>query len=91
MTGLLPSKKRAAASGANAAGTRNLATGEADGPGRMLDSEGKDQARWDGVDVMLYFGGNSQAAANRHRKKQGESIQNMEQWRQGVPSLPIWL
>ena len=65
-------------------GDGNAATGG--GPGEMLDSKG-DQARWDEHDVMLYLWGNSPAAKERHRKKQEESTQRMEQWRQGVPSI----
>jgi len=77
-------RKRAKASGAGAAGAGNVAAGEASGSGQMRDSEGKDQARWDADDIMLYFWGNSQAATERHRKKQEESGQNMEKWRHGV-------
>ena len=82
-------QKRAEASGAGAAGAGNVAAGEASGSGQMQDSQEKGQARWDADDVMLYFWGNSQAAMERHRKKQEEIDQNMERWRQGVPSLSI--
>lgn len=54
------------------------------GPEEMLDLE-EDQARWDEDDVMLFFWGNTQAAKERHAKKQEERIQYMEQWTQGVP------
>jgi hypothetical protein len=49
----------------------------------MLDAM-EEQAEWDEHDVMLFFWGNTPAAVERHRKKQDESTQNMEQWRQGV-------
>lgn len=55
-----------------------------DGPGEMLDTEAV-QTRWDEDDVMLFFWGNSRGATERYRKKQEESIQKMERWRQGVP------
>jgi hypothetical protein len=58
-----------------------------DGRGEMLDAE--DQTGWDEDDVMLFFWGNSHAAAERHRQKQDESVRNMEQWRQGVRSISV--
>jgi hypothetical protein len=45
-----------------------------------------DQAQWDEDDIMLFFWGNSQVAAERHRKKQEECGRNMEQWREQVAS-----
>lgn len=53
---------------------------------KVVDSE-DDEPRWDEDDVMLFLWGNSQAAVERHRQKQDENTQYMEQWRQGV--LPI--
>jgi hypothetical protein len=38
---------------------------------------------------MLFFWGNLQAAAECHREKQEENTQNMEQWREQVPLVPV--
>jgi len=76
--------KRDVAQGADGAGARNVAAG--DGPRESMDSE---QPQWDEDDVMLFFWGNSQGAAERYRKKQEDRTHYMEQWRRGVPSSPI--
>ena len=56
--------------------------------GEMLDAE-EEHAEWDEDDVMLFLWGNTPAAVERHRKKQNERIQKMEQWRQAVPSFAV--
>ena len=77
-------QKLDSARGAGEGGSGNAAAGG--GPGEMVDSQ-RDQARWDEHDLMLYFGGNTKAAKERHRKKQEDSSRRMEQWRQGVTSI----
>jgi len=67
------------------AGSGNAAT--RGGHGDMVDS--KHEAEWDEDDTMLYLWGNSQAATERHLKKQEEGTQYMEQWRRGVPSTIV--
>jgi hypothetical protein len=50
------------------------------GPGEMVNSEG--QTRLVEADVMLFFWGNSQGAAERHHNKLKERTREMDQWRQ---------
>jgi hypothetical protein len=68
--------QRADQSGGGSAAARNRVEG-------MLDAK-EEQAEWDEHDVMLFFWGNTPAAVERHRQKEDESTQNMEQWRRGV-------
>ena len=48
----------------------------------VVDSDGKDL--WDEDETMLFFWGNSKATLERHRRREVENNQNMEQWRQTV-------
>jgi hypothetical protein len=74
-------EKRDAAQPAAGASAGSVAS--RDRPGKIM----ADRAKWDEDDVVLFFWGNSPAAIERHRKKQEESTQSMEQWRRGVPSI----
>ena len=53
------------------------------GAGDIVELEGRES--WDEDDVMLFFWGNTPAAKERHRRKDQESSQRMETWREGVP------
>ena len=79
-------KKREAAQRADQSGRGSAAAGAR--RGEMLDAR-EECTEWDEDDIMLFFWGNTPAAAERHRKKQDESTQKMEQWRQGVPSFAV--
>ena len=67
--------------GAGGAGTSGVTVGNT----KMVDSEG--QAQWDEDDVMLFLWGNSKAAKDRYHKKNKESTQDVDQWRQGVSQV----
>jgi len=46
----------------------------------------KPKAAWDEDDVMLFFWGNSRVARERYRKTHEAKRENLEQWRQGLPT-----
>ena len=67
--------------GAGGAGTSGVTVGNTE----MVDSEG--QAKWDEDDVMLFLWGNSKAVQDRYHKKNKESTQDVDQWRQGISQV----
>ena len=74
-------QKLNAARDASGAGPSNSGPGAGTSQTQQaVDSE----LQWDEDDVMLFFWANSKAARDRHKEKEAEQNQRMEQWRAGV-------